>query len=75
MKVFLVEIKDHDQRMEPVGILTSPTKVVKLMKDHSGIVTEMETNEIYLDGIGICNHWHIDPESEDLEQFCMTYNI
>ena len=63
MKIYLAEnVIEYNDRYtrEPVGIFSSKRKAQKEIK--SGIVTEIEIDEVYKEGIGICEHWHINQD-------------
>jgi len=57
MIVFLVEIVMHDD-LEPISIKNNYEEAEALLKGKKGIITKMILNEVYPDGICVCNHWH-----------------
>lgn len=58
MKVYLVE-KLIGNKMEPIAIKTNWELAWYLVNGNNvGIITEMEVDKEYLEGIGICQHWH-----------------
>jgi hypothetical protein len=64
MRVFLVE-KVIGKKLEPIAIETNWTIAFGLIKaDDVGIITEMNLREVYPDGIGVCQHWHFDPNEK-----------
>lgn len=68
MKVYLVETKRKCLGLEAISIQTNFEKAVGLVGDSVGLITELVVDEVYPEGIGVCNHWHFDPnEGEDNE--------
>lgn len=45
--------------LEPISIQTDLEKAKALLNGKEGIVTEIIVDEVYPDGIGVCDHWHI----------------
>ena len=67
MKVYLVE-KVIGKRLEPISIKTNFEIAFGLIESGDvGLITEMETDKVYPEGLGICEHWHFDPNELDDE--------
>lgn len=66
MKVYLVQVEiDESGRFEPIAIKTNFEVAMGLFgKDDVALITEMELDEEYPEGIGICEHWHFPDEPE-----------
>ena len=65
MKVYLVE-KVIGKRLEPIAIKTNFEIAFGLITNVDvGLITEMEIDEVYPEGLGICEHWHFDPNELD----------
>jgi len=63
-RFYLVEATDIEgSSFTTLGIASSFRKAIKLLNDHSGIISEIRLNRNYWDedgGIGVCNHWHFN---------------
>lgn len=66
MKVYLVEVV-IGKRLEAISIQTNWEKALGLITSAQvGTITEMIIDEGYPEGIGICEHWHFDPNELDI---------
>lgn len=66
-KVYLVQ-KVIGKRLEIIAIKTNWEIAWGLIrKDEIGIVTEMFVDKDYPEGVGICDHWHCDPNEKDAD--------
>lgn len=62
MKVYLVEKVDGGH-LEPLGVFKNKGDAIKTLGSLEGIVTEMELDKSYPNGIGVCKHWHLNDKS------------
>jgi len=66
MKVYLVEKAIGGKRLEPIAIKTNFEIAFGLIESGDvGLITEMEIDEVYPEGLGACEHWHFDPNELD----------
>ena len=56
--VYLVEKVEPDKHLEPVAICTSFELAHKLLKANKYLISRLEINYNYENGIGSCQHWH-----------------
>lgn len=67
MKLYLVEVV-LGKRLETIAVKTNFEVAFGLIKSGQvGLITEMIVDEVYPEGIGVCNHWHFDPDEKDDE--------
>lgn len=45
--------------LEPIGVATSKEDAEMWLAGKEGLITELESDEVYADGVGGCRHWHI----------------
>jgi len=74
MKQYLVE-QVWDKHLGVVALKMSWHAAHAMMVGKQGIITEMEVDVEYPEGIGACNHWHYDadgPEQNGPEEVAET---
>ncbi len=67
-KVYIVEkmIGPGKRTMEVIALKTNWEIAYGLIgKEDTGMITEMYIDEEYPEGIGVCRHWHFDPNEKD----------
>jgi len=66
MKVYFVEVQFAvGERLEPIGLKSNFEAAYGLIGDRVGIITEMEVDKEYPEGIGICQHWHFGEDGPE----------
>jgi len=56
--IYLVEKVEPDKRLEAIAICSSFEKAHKFLKNNKYLISKLEINFNYEDGIGSCEHWH-----------------
>ncbi|MBE3101250.1 MAG: hypothetical protein IMZ47_03155 [Firmicutes bacterium] len=63
MKIYLVEVElVKGQPLEPIAAKINFEMAYGLVGGRVAIVTEMNLDEEYPNGIGVCRHWHFGEE-------------
>lgn len=66
MKVFLVEVF-LEGRLEPVAIKRNFEDALGIVNSFGrGSIVEMLVDAEYLEGVGVCDHWHIPEPNEEI---------
>ena len=68
MIVYLVEVMMGESigRLEVIGIKTNWEIAFGLIKSGQvGLITEMIVDELYPEGIGVCEHWHFGEDEDE----------
>ncbi len=51
--------------LEPIGVAMSREDAEMWLAGKEGLITELESDEVYADGVGGCRHWHILGEKKE----------
>lgn len=51
--------------LEPIGVAMSKEDAEMWLAGKEGLITELESDEVYADGVGGCPHWHILGERKE----------
>lgn len=63
MVFYLVEVV-MDDKLEVISLQCDWPSAKKLLEGRTGIISELNLDEVYPEGIGVCQHWHF-PEEDD----------
>ena len=64
---YLVEAEVNGS-LQPISIQCDYPSAMRLAEDKKGIVTEMELDEVYPEGLAVCEHWHFGEDKNETNE-------